>query len=115
VEWNAYPVEPAIYTALFHDPDECEDGSTYFRENMPKYGERLIEAYRGNTLEGLYFQHTALGGRILIAVSLVLSFVFADVWSAKRSDVGGGFGVSQYILAAISIVLLFFFNRKDKS
>src|SRR5579859_4584493 len=114
-EWNAHLVEPAIYTALFHDPDECKDGSTYFRDNMPKEREKLTEAYPGRTLHGLYFEHVALGGRIIIAVLIIISFVFAYVWSTKRSDVGGGFGVGQYIVAVISILLLFFFNRKRRS
>ena len=115
VEWNAHPVDPAIYTELFQDPEQCQDRSTFFREKMPKYTEPLTEAYRGDTLEGLYFQHSALGGRILIAVLIMISFAFANVWSAKRSDVGAGFGVGQYILAVISIIFLFLFNRNDKS
>lgn len=115
VEWNAHVVEPAIYTALFHDPDECKDGSTYFRDNMPKDREKLIEAYPGRTLHGLYFEHIALGGRIIAAVLIIISFVFANIWSTKRSDIGGGFSVGQYIVTLISISLLFVFNRKDKS
>lgn len=114
VEWNDHPFEPAIYTALFHDPDRCEERSIYYREKLSKYTEQITEAYQGERLLGLYFQHTALVGRIMIALFIMISFLFADLWSVKRSDVNGGFGVGQYILTIIPIILLFF-NRKNNS
>jgi hypothetical protein len=113
VEWNYHSVEPAIYTAFFHDPDQCEDRSTHFREKLPKYDKQITEAIRGDVLEGVYIEHTALGGRIIIALMIIISFAFAVIWSAKKTDVSGGFGVGLYILTAIPIIILFFHNRKD--
>jgi hypothetical protein len=104
VELNAHPVDPAIYTALIHDPHNCHERSTYFRENLPKFPQPFKEVPKGGTAHGLYFQHTALGGRILIAIFVAISFIFGSVWSAKRSDVGGGFAVGQYMLAAIFVI-----------
>jgi hypothetical protein len=114
-ELDQHPVEPALYTALFHDPANCEDGSTYFRDNMPKEMEELMAAYPGKELKGLYFQHSALGGRLCAAFFIILSFIFANSWGAKKGEVGDGYAVGQYILAAVSIILLFLVNRKDNS
>jgi hypothetical protein len=110
VELNAHPVDPAIYTALIHDPNNCPDGSTHFRDELPKYGQPYNKAPKGDTVNGLYFQHTVLGGWILIVISLMIPIIFASVWSTKRSDVGGGFTVGQFIVAAISVILLLFGN-----
>ena len=62
---------------------------------MPKYTERLLETYRRHTLDGLYFQYIALFCRIIIAILILISFVFPSVWSAANSDESAGFGVGQ--------------------
>jgi len=44
VERNYHPVEPAIFTAFFHDLGQCEDRSTYYREHLPKHAKPITEA-----------------------------------------------------------------------
>ena len=110
-ELNYHSIHPAIYTTYFHDPDQCHLESTYCRDFLPKHEDKITDAIRERQLEGLFIQHTVLGGRILIALMIIITFVFADIWSAKNSDLSGGFGVGAYVLAAIPVIALFGFNR----
>jgi hypothetical protein len=109
-EWSYHPVHPKIYKTFFIDPTECPDGSTYYREKMPRCTERITEAIQEDTIQGLYIQHDLLGGRIAVAILMIGLFVFADYWSIKKLDISGGFGIGAYILAAIPIFALFVIN-----
>lgn len=107
-------MHPKVYKTFLIDPSECPDGSTYYREKVPKHTERIKEAIQEDTLEGLYVQHDFLGGRIVVALLMIGSFVFADYWSVKKSDISGGFGTGAYVLAAIPIFALFATNRDQQ-
>jgi hypothetical protein len=82
---------------------------------MPKSPEKLSDAYEGATVDGLYFRHTLLGGRIFISVLLIItSLIVSAIWSARKADIGGGFTIGNYILAIVpAIILLFTLKRKE--
>lgn len=110
IEYNEPDVNPFIYTALFHQPQKCKPGDTHYRDKLPKENDRLTEAYHGWTGDGLYFHHILLGGRIFIAIIVIISVVFANVWSAKK-DLSAAYSVGQYLLALVPVVVIFVSNR----
>jgi hypothetical protein len=58
------------------------------------------------TLDGIYFQHSALFGRLVItSVMFIVSFIIAIVLSEKK-DAGTGFTVGAYLLVAIPVLVL---------
>ena len=110
VEYSYHDVKPFIYTRLFHNPEKCKSKETYYRDLMPKETDRLTTAYESWNGDGLYFHHTLIAGRIVVAFLVIMSVVFANVWSS-RTDISMGYAVGQYVLAVIPVVVIFVSNR----
>ena len=100
---NTGPINSQWQT-FFHDPEKCEPGETWLRDNLPKYDSRVVGGYRGLDIFVLYFEHSLAVG-VLVTMACLFATCFALCWAVMKSDPSGAFGIGAYIIGLIALIV----------
>ena len=99
------PVGENLLMHLYEHPEDADD-DTFCLDRIPKkWRERLLRPWRGGGIgsgvhlkKGLNLKKTCIFGLL----SLFFSALFRVIWSVKRDDIQGEFGVAAFLMAALT-------------
>ena len=99
------PVGENLLMHLYEHPEDADDDDFCLDRIPKKLRERLVRPQRGSGIgwgvhlkEGLNLKKTCIFGLL----GLFFSVLFGVIWSVKRNDVQGGFGVAAFLMAALT-------------
>ena len=90
---------------LYEHPQDADD-DTFCLDRIPKkLRERLVRPQRGRGVGwGVYFNEGLNLKKMCMfdLLGLLFSALFGAIWSVKRKDVQGEFGVAAFLMAALT-------------
>lgn len=99
------PVGENLLMHLYEHPEDADDDAFCLDRIPKKLRERLVRPQRGSgrgwgvhLKEGLNMKKMCIFGLL----GLFCSALFGVIWSVKRDDVQGGFGVAAFVMAALT-------------
>ena len=99
------PVGENLLMHLYEHPEDAGDDSFCLDRIPKKLRERLVHPQRGRGVGwGVYFNEGLSLKKMCIfgLLGLFFSALFGVIWSVKRDDVQGGFGVAAFLMAALT-------------
>jgi len=96
-------VHPEILRKIVDDPDLCDPHSKIFRDKLPAHFRDVLETSHYEKINGLYFKHQLMVGRLFIWCCVCVGTTFAiAVYVGRAVDTATGFTVGAFLLAVPS-------------
>lgn len=102
------PVGENLLLHLYEHPEDADDDAFCLDRIPKKLRERLVRPQRSSGVgwgvhlnEGLNPKKMCIFGLL----GLFFSASFGVIWSVKRDDVQGGFGVAAFVMAALTFTI----------
>jgi hypothetical protein len=99
-------------------PECCHEYDTRVFDQLPKRTRGKLEGKikRSTVGWGLYFQEGVDFGKLtsVVFTVLVVSFLFAVLWSNLEHDIQGGFGIASYVVTVVAMFVALVVNRAGR-
>lgn len=113
-ELDPFEARPHIWTHLFLNPGDLEDGARWYRADLPTESREVIVLGRSRH-KGLHFKHKTVAGRLVLVFVVIFllcgSLVFGSYWTAVKKDMSGAWTVGSYIVSFLAILIALSKNR----